>query len=64
MIGRDELIIDLAAKFSKSAVLEFLELRKRILLLEKDKQAAKEEYEDAKEESLNLKKIVSIRTLT
>ena len=45
MVGRDALIIDLATKFPKKAVLEFLGLRQEIYQLQKNKQAAKEKYE-------------------
>ncbi len=46
MVGRDELTINLATKFPKKAVLEFLGLRQKIYQLEKDKQLAKREYEE------------------
>ncbi len=50
MVGRTELVIDLATKFPKKTVLEFMELRRKICLLENSKQAAKEEYEEKLEE--------------
>ncbi len=45
MVGRDALILDLATKFPKKTVLEFLGLRQEIYQLQKNKQLAKEEYE-------------------
>ena len=46
MVGRDELIINLATKFPKKAVLKFMKLREEILLLGFSKQEAKREYEE------------------
>ncbi len=46
MVGRDALTIDLATKFPKKAVLEFLELRRKICLAENSKHLAKREYEE------------------
>ncbi len=46
MLNRDELTIDLANKYIKKYVLEFLELGRRIFNLQRDKEIVKREYEE------------------
>ena len=46
MVGRDELTIDLATKFSKKSILEFLEVKRKILRLQKLCQLAREKHKE------------------